>query len=212
MEVSSPFFMVRKMARKKKSYVNYQQMSYDFKVGDPVVPLYSEEHIAGRLVALYPAIGMADVQFPYGNGRFPVEDIQKVNDNELGGLAPKWEDIPGGAGTVSVPGGPKPLKRVASAERVATAFMKQALYWDKEPREYRATRSEQEGGNFSCPRCRQSPMSLRKYKIEGKLLVCPNCNFLIKRENIKGSGFEPPELPEISPRRDLQGLVLGGKK
>lgn len=200
------------MTRKKKGYVDYQQRAYDLDVGDAVLPLYAEEASAGRIVALYPAIGMADVQFSYGQGRFPVEDLQRISESELGAKAPHFENIPGGAGTVSVPGGPKPQKRLASAKKVALDWMKKALYWDEEPRRYRAPKSELDSGAFSCPRCRHSTMVLRKYKIQGRLLVCPNCNFLIKRENVKGSGFEKPETPEISPREEVSDLFLGGKK
>jgi hypothetical protein len=55
-------------------------------------------------------------------------------------------------------------------------------------------------------------MQLRKYKFSGRLLVCPNCNFMIKRENVKGSGFEKAELPEITESDEVSGLLTGGKK
>jgi len=197
------------MSRKKKGYVDYQQRSYDLNVGDAVIPQYDENTSVGRIVALYPAIGMADVQFTYGQGRYPVEDIERVVESELGAKAPNFESIPGGAGTVSVPGGPRPKK--ASASRVASDYIKIALYWDQGPRIYRATKPEQDGSGFFCPKCR-SPLQLRKYKIQGKLFVCPDCNFMIKRENVKGSGFEKPGPPEITESGEVSGLVLGGKK
>ena len=198
------------MSQKKKGFANYQQRSYDLEVGDAVIPQYDNNSSVGRVVALYPAIGMADVQFSYGQGRYPVEDIEKVTESQLGASAPNFEDVPGGAGTVSVPGGPRP--KTASAEKIASSYMKKALYWDQGPRIYRATRSEQEGGGYCCPKCRHSPLQLRKYKIKGRLLVCPACNFMIKQENVKGSGHERPEPPGITPNDDMSGLVLGGKK
>lgn len=198
------------MSRKKKGYVNFQQRAYDFDVGDAVIPQYDENTSVGRIVALYPAIGMADVQFSYGQGRYPVEDIEKVAESELGASAPNFEDVPGGAGTVSVPGGPRSKR--ASAERVASDYMKLALYWDQGPRIYRATKAEQEGASYTCPKCRQAPLQLRKYKIKGSLLVCPNCSFLIKRENVKGSGYEKPDPPEITETYSVSGLVMGGKE
>lgn len=197
------------MKRKKKGYMNFQQRAYDFKVGDAVIPQYDENTSVGRIVALYPAIGMADIQFSYGQGRYPVEDIEKVTESELGASAPNFEDVPGGAGTVSVPGAP-PKK--ASAIRVASQYMKYALYWDQGPRIYRATREEQEGTSYICPKCKDTPMLLKKYKFEGKLLVCPECNFMIKRENIKGSGWEKAEPPSITESGSVSGLVMGGKK
>lgn len=69
-----------------------------------------------------------------------------------------------------------------------------ATYWSSSGRQHRATRAEMEARNPNCPKC---GTGFRKtvYKMsEGKrsqLFACPNCMFLIKRDNIVGPGGEP---------------------
>jgi hypothetical protein len=158
--------------------------------------------IGGTVVAVWPAIGMIDVQFPHGASRYPVEDMVIDNSDTFENFGDFAADgIPGGTPTVSVPGGPTPLlkdqreeiteealTRVAS--RVIEAHVKKALYWDAPDRKYRMNRGELEAGVPTCPRC--SGVGLRKvvYKREDgrneKLHCCPDCLFLIRRSDIIG--------------------------
>ena len=164
---------------------NYQEQAAEFSVGDIVAPFGMFESQAGRVTAVYPAIGMVDVEMPTGSRRWAVEDLQRFVD---GNAAPTYtSSVPGGAGTVSVPGGPVP-QRVASADRVAQAFLRKALYWAQNDRQYKMSRAELATGQPCCPRqrCARFGQPLKKtiYKRrEGAstpLLGCPNCLFLIK--------------------------------
>ena len=74
--------------------------------------------------------------------------------------------------------------------RVAEAWVKKALYWASSDRKYRATDDECSSGSYTCPRCKQESLRKAVYKRRGgvseKLLGCPKCLFLIKREDIIG--------------------------
>ena len=147
----------------------------------------------GRVTAVWPAIGMVDVEWPHGPERMPVEDLQRYESKDF--IPPELgnDNVPGGADSVSVPGGPV-AKRAApdSSRRVAEAFVKQSIYWGARDRKYRATKSEIDSGNFCCPKCREDGVFLRKvnYKrVEGQsahLLGCPNCLFVIKKCDLIG--------------------------
>lgn len=85
--------------------LDYQELASHFSVGDSVVPIVDRSSQTGRVVSLWPAIGMADVAFSMGVKRFPVEDLKKVYEDT------SYLDhsvVPGGTGTVSVAGGPFP--------------------------------------------------------------------------------------------------------
>jgi len=161
--------------------VNYQERATEFSIGDLVSPFGMSRDEAGRVVTVWPAIGMVDVQFPGGVRRLPVEDLQRSNDR--GNPIPSdFESVPGGVPTVSVPGGPLP-------PRVAAAYAKKALYWADKDRQYRMSQPEIDGGCPTCPRCAEHP-ALRKaiYKrrdgSSDRLLGCPSCMFLIKTTDI----------------------------
>jgi hypothetical protein len=53
---------------------------------------------AGVVMQVFPAIGMVDVEFPFGSKRFPVEDLVIVGDTHRNTL----DSIPGGAGVSPV--------------------------------------------------------------------------------------------------------------
>lgn len=172
------------MKRKADNFIDFQERAREFSVGDIVVPFGYFDSQAGRVTAVWPAIGMADVEFPTGNKRWPVEDLQRFVD---GNADPTHTDsTAGGIPTVSVPGGPTPK---ASAQRIAQAFTKKALYWAQRDRKYRMNGVELSSGKPCCPRCEGSP-PLKKgvYKRRGDvsvpLLGCPNCMFLIKAVDI----------------------------
>lgn len=173
-------------------YVDYQQRASEFSVGDLAYPLAggsTDESQAGRVVAVYPAIGQVDIEFPWGSGRYPVEDVQRVTGIASIPPNPEHTTIPGGTGTQSVPGGPH--KNASSVlDRVAHAYVKSALYWASKDRHYQATKAELDGGSYTCPKCREGTLRAAIYKrTEGRserLLGCPSCLFLIKRCDIIG--------------------------
>lgn len=162
---------------------HYQQIAAELSVGDLVVPYgQGTEYSAGRIVALWPGIGMAEVQFSHGNRRYPVEDLVLLTKD--GRVAPpvKYDSVNGGLPNVPVAGGPV-------AGRVAHAFVKQALYWAARDRKYRPTRTEAGSGNYCCPKCGgDAPLRHTTYgREDGKsvrLLACPTCLFLIREDDI----------------------------
>lgn len=188
------------MRRFAENYVNYQERATEFSVGDVVVPFGLWDSQSGRVTAVWPAIGMVDVEFPSGNARFPVEELQRMGAD---GQAepPSTDSTPGGGGTVSVPGGPYPDKKKA-ANRVAQAFVKKSLYWAQKDRQYRMTRPEAETQSPSCPKCGpESPLKRAIYKRRDgsseRLQGCPGCMFLIKDADIVNFGPVSAEEIEI---------------
>lgn len=162
---------------------HYQDVAAELSVGDIVVPYgQGTEYSGGRIVALWPGIGMAEVQFAHGNRRYPVEDLVRLNDKRQVDPPTTFNSVPGGIPTVPVAGGPVP-------GRVASAFVKQALYWAARDRKYRPTRSEAGSGVYCCPKCGgDAPLRRTTYGREDgqsvKLLACPTCLFLIREDDI----------------------------
>jgi hypothetical protein len=181
-------------------FVDYQQRASEFAVGDLAYPLAggsTDESQAGTVVAVYPAIGQVDIEYAWGSGRYPVEDVQRVTDVAAKPPSSENTTVPGGAGTVGVPGGPVERTAVQSVDRLAHAFVKRALYWASKDRHYRGTKAECDGGKYACPKCKANEEtglrpSLRpaNYKrmdgVSSKLLGCPECLFLIKQQDIVG--------------------------
>lgn len=196
--------------RTADNYVDYQERATEFAPGDIVVPFGQFTDSSGRVTAVWPAIGMVDVEFSAGNKRYPVEDLQRVDLDSVGVIPPMTNSAPGGQPTVSVPGGPYPQvaphqslvpTTIASthAQRVAEAFVKKALYWNAPDRQYKATNEEVSSGHFLCPKCkaqgtisklRPAIYKRRDAKSE-KLLGCPECLFLVKKQDI--IGVDEPE-------------------
>lgn len=197
------------MSNDRKGYVDYQQRASEFSVGDIVYPFISgNAYLAGRVMAVWPAIGMVDVEWPHGSERKAVEELQRYESKDFIPPEVEHDNVPGGAGTVPVPGGPHgkeaSLDFTGSSRRVAEAFVKQSIYWGAKDRKYRATKAEIEAGNFCCPKCRAEDVYLRKvnYKrTEGQsdhLLGCPSCLFVIKKCDLIGHpDYIAPELDEI---------------
>ena len=76
-------------------------------------------------------------------------------------------------------------------ERVANAFEKKALYWSAKGRKYTPCKREKDQGQYECPKCGFVGLKKAIYKrVDGvgsiKLLGCPSCMFLIKRDDILG--------------------------
>jgi len=71
---------------------------------------------------------------------------------------------------------------------------KEAAYWASRDRNYRATRPEMNSGKPNCPRCggqmRKTVYKMREGSKE-RLFACPSCLYLIKQDNILGTGGEP---------------------
>jgi len=156
--------------------------------------------LMGRVMVVYPAIGMVDVEWPHGSERMPVEDLQQYQTKDYRPPDVGHDNIPGGAGTVPVPGGPPeklpgddedpPRKDTERIARVARAWVKKALYWASRDRQYRATRGESESGDFMCPKCKKYPLRPAVYKrrdgMSEPLMGCHGCLFLIKQVDIIG--------------------------
>ena len=170
--------------------VNWQERARDFQIGDVAYPLGLDISAAGRVVAVYPAIGMIDVNFPTGARRMPAEELQRAAPSVTQVIPPsaKIDAIPGGAGGVPVSGGPmKSAARVARAF-VARSIVKNALYWADIDRKYKATKGECDSKSYHCPKCREVALKPAVYRREGgasvRLLGCPTCLFLVEREAI----------------------------
>jgi len=178
--------------RTAENNVNYQERAADFSPGDLVVPFGHSKDTAGRVTAVWPAIGMVDVEFPVGNKRYPVEELQLLDADNAGVVPPFTDSTPGGGTTVSVPGGPYSPVRSASTRRVGEAFVRRALYWSGRDRQYSATSAEVATGQYLCPKCRAQGLeaSLRPaaYKrrdgVSERLLGCGSFLFLIKKSDI----------------------------
>lgn len=157
------------MKKSATAYTNYQELATEFAVGDTVVPFGHDQSAEGSIVALYPAIGMVDVQTSQGAKRFPVEELRKVKPQSATFEPIQTESVPGGAGTVP------------SSKKVA-------LYWKNKDRGYQATRSECDSGVFGCPKCKEAELRKAIYKrregLSERLLACPKCMFLIKHLDI----------------------------
>ncbi len=195
----------------RQSYVDYQQRASEFSVGDSVYYSMDGQNHIGGVTAVYPAIGMIDVEYPDGSVRLPVEDVTRYESKDVIPPALEHDNVPGGAGTVRVPGGPVPRAARAELERhanrVAQAWVKKSLYWAGKDRKYKATSAEIASGRFSCPKCKNhvdedEPVYLRpaNYKrsegVSERLLGCPECLFLIKRCDIIGHPeFVDPDAP-----------------
>lgn len=193
------------LSDRRANYVDFQARASVFSPGDRVFPILGGNPAAGgTVISVWPAIGMVDVQFPYGVTRYPVEDMvidQSDTFENFGDF--QADSIPGGTPTVSVSGGPDVLAkdvrddltndelyRDASADRVIEAYVKKALYWDSPDRKYRMSRPELESGVPTCPRCDGVELNKVVYKREDgnseRLYCCRDCLFMIRRGDIIG--------------------------
>ena len=173
------------MRRSAVNNVNYQDRAEEFSVGDVVTPFGTWDAQGGRVTAVWPAIGMVDVEFAIGNRRYPVEDLQRIDGNG-NAVPPHTNSVPGGQPTVSVPGGP-------SVPRVAAAFEKKSIYWKQRDRQYQMTRPEKDAGCPNCPKCGGgNPLKKAIYKRRDgsseRLMGCSSCLFLIKDTDIVNFG------------------------
>ena len=168
----------------KRSTYDYQSRADNFQVGMRVFPFYlGNANKAGIVRAVFPAIGMVDVQFPHGTSRYPVEDLVVDTSGDVQNLANEPDSVPGGLGTVPVSGGTYGNK---TARNIASRYMsKSAIYWKGIGRKYRQRRDEV---SPCCPRCKEVELKNTTYKrrdgMSERLLGCPSCLFLIKHEDL----------------------------
>jgi len=141
-----------------------------FHVGDEVNIFGVPPGSSGFVIAVHPALGMVDVDFPH--------KVMRLAANELQNLSHK--------GYLNEEGAPMfALTRKAS--------QKTALYWAAPDRKYRATKSELPAGPYLCPRCkdddgfcirmRKSTLN-RSEGVSSKIWVCPSCTFAIQDSDI----------------------------
>lgn len=184
----------------RRAYFNFQEKARGFSVGDSIIPVFADQVNVGRVIAVWPAIGMLDVEYPWGNKRYPVEDVYKANPEE------QEIDPNGGAGTTtggpthSVSEGPSrstsrtAFDHLGLVHRVINRATKIALYWAERGRKYRCTKSETANGAYRCPRCGYDHMIPTIYKREDsssvRLMGCPECMFLIRASDIIVPGQE----------------------
>lgn len=175
----------------RSAFVNYQERAREFQVGMTVVPVNGDFlSDVGKVTAVWPGIGMVDVELSSGNTRYPVEDLQVFNP-DLGSY-----DGPNTNSTIA----PNPiLHRQANITNVVHGYVKQAIYWASADRKYRATQAEQDSGQYNCPKCRETVLKRAIYKRQDgrseRLLGCPICMFLIKASDLNGCHFHQPEEP-----------------
>lgn len=196
----------------RTAYVDYQTRAHDFKVGDKVVPAGMDMTHAGRVVEVWAAIGMVEVEYPSGSRRVPVEALQRLSDTSPV-EPPLTENVPGGSGGVDVSSGPpveKPTLGKEAADRVAARYVK-SLYWKSVGRKYQPTKAEQASGKYSCPRCSTTMKKAIYKRQEGqsfRLFACPACHFLLKDTDIIGCAPINPETGQESPLPASKSILL----
>lgn len=177
--------MSKDRTRQATLWVDYQSRARQFRVHDVVCPRGLAPSMAGRVLAVWPGIGMVDVEFPQGATRMPVEDLYLVADADVHPPFAADNSVPGGSETVS---NQPDLDRMI--QRVASAHIKRALYWGGRDRKYRPSRGEVESGKFTCPKHPEAFLMPAIYqRVEGKserLFGCPECMFLITRAALLG--------------------------
>ena len=172
--------------RSASAYTDWQERASEFQIGDGAFPKGESSDCVGTVVAVYPAIGMVDVQHIDGTMRYPAEELHRWKDGKVVLPVVEHDSVPGGVGQVSVPGGP--------GEKLAESAAKVALYWKQKDRQYHATQDECSSGSYSCPKCKDPGLKKAIYKrtdgISDRLWACPGCMFLIKDSDmhIHGGG------------------------
>ena len=140
--------------KKRADEGNWQSRGQEFAVGQAVRLVNGGETDEGRVVAVWPAIGMCDVEFPHTSYRIPVEDLQIVNPGEDTFIAPMHEIVPGGPGSAAYMSEGAPQSNTIDAEaprvelvhevndpalrmanRVANAYLKKQAWLERERRQ-----------------------------------------------------------------------------
>lgn len=149
------------MRKQAENNINYQERAKEFHVGDTVVPYGFFDSQAGRVTAVWPGIGMVDVESATGPRRYSVDILTRMSNSP-----------------VSDP----PLTNSSPGAR------KIALYWADRDRKYKLNKAELDGRIVLCPRCEESPMKkacyVRASGVSDHLMGCPSCMFLIRFDDI----------------------------
>jgi hypothetical protein len=208
------------MYRRQADEGNWQARGQEFAVGQSVRMVNGGATDEGRVVAVWPGIGMVDVEFPHTNYRMPVESLQIVSPGEDYFVTPLHETVPGGARSLGqVPEGafaedlitaeePRvemvhevgPVEELRKrASRVVRAFVKKSLYWHARDRKYRVSREEHDNGSYHCPiRGCEGHLRRATYKMRDgakvKLYACPTCLFMIRASDLLTDHCEPEEV------------------
>lgn len=172
-----------------------QARAREFTVDDWVTPIGADNTDVGRVVSVWPGLGVVDVEWGTGNRRMNVEDIAIINRDGVVQAPEFVQNVPGG-----LPVRPGREAGVApDPTRIARAFIKEGIYWASRDRGYRATQSESDSKSYTCPKCRDcdNPMRPQVYKREDgrniKLLACPSCLYLIRVHDIHGHHQNPSD-------------------
>ncbi len=152
--------------RPRRGFVDTQELARTYYPGDVVATFLGNHDAVGRLLAVYPATGMADVQWPHGIQRISVEEIQLVSRN----LTPTISESM------------SPVQKVMPIQ-------KQAIYWAAPDRKYRANGDERSSGHYACPRCGKRMLGATHRRQGGanmRILACWKCKFLVDPCDIEG--------------------------
>lgn len=109
----------------RTAFVDYQNRAREFCVGQSVVLWGGDDTRAGRVTAVWPGIGMVDVEWPWGNTRQAVEDLQILKEDHLKVQTPRTNSVAGGPTYPFVSGGPafRHDWRVPVSVRVASRYL-----------------------------------------------------------------------------------------
>ena len=97
-----------------------------------------------------------------------------------------------------------------AVEHAYDRMPKFGLYWYSPGRMYRPNQSEQNSGQYTCPRC-QTPMVKPHYRKQTKLHGCPSCLFLIDPADLWSPETEIEQVvveASIRPNDDMSGVVV----
>ncbi len=196
--------------KQSNTYVNYQERATEFAVGDPVVPFGVGMESLGAVTAVWPAIGMVDVEFPHGNRRYPVEELQRVR-KDAPIVEPQTDSVPGGSGTVEVSGGPYPMKdevdvpHPVALDKAAETVSKQAAPLAT------PVKTRQESLNRIVPRVAQLWARKQLHKLAAEEIQ-QEIKQAAKDPEIASIVLESQETPQTDKTaRDLTALYWNGK-
>lgn len=85
------------MTGKLATTYDYQARGREFSVNDLVHPVGAGAMDIGRVSAVWPGIGMVQVEFSYGSRQYPVEDVERLNPENTDVMPTMTENVPGGS-------------------------------------------------------------------------------------------------------------------
>ena len=102
--------------RKQADEGNWQSRGQEFAVGQTVRLVNGGETDEGRVIAVWPAIGMVDIAWPHTSYRHAVETLQIINPGDDPYIAPMHENVPGGPGSEAYMSEGAPMGNVIDSE------------------------------------------------------------------------------------------------